>query len=116
MSELTVDELYEVFRLAKKNTEDAITKNVFKDIKEDPDSYPRGIVLTEKNTAETIINIQKLSQTFPWINYNKRNKILSIQLENVKKKNWLSISELYVIEKTLTDNGVDCYLDISYHG
>ena len=47
MSELTVDALYEVFRLAKKNTEDAITKNVFKDIKEDPDSYPRGIVITE---------------------------------------------------------------------
>ena len=115
MSELTVDALYEVFRLAKKNTEDAITKNVFKDIKEDPDSYPRGIVLTKKNTAETISNIQKLSQTFPWINYNKRNKILSIHLENVKK-NLLSISELYVIEKTLKDNGVDCYLDISYHG
>lgn len=116
MSELTVDELYAVFSLAKKNGEDVIAENEIKRVIGDPDAYSRGIVLTEKNTAETIINIQKLSQTFPWINFIKQNKNLYITLENETNKHWILLSALHAIVTTLMDNGVDCYVDVRYHG
>lgn len=114
MCELTVDELYAVFGLARKNAEDVITENETKQIMGDPDAYFRGIFLTEENSSDVISSIQKLSQAFPWINFNKRKKFFSITLENETNRNWIFLSAQYAIKETLTANSVDCYLDVNY--
>lgn len=116
IAKMNIDQLYEVLKKAKSTAENVIAENEMNQEIGDPDAYPRGIVLSDDNSDEILIGMQKLSQVFPWINFIKRNRNLYITLENETNKNYILLSARSAVVSILMDNGIDCYLDVSYHG